>query len=110
MLRSIEEIKKIMEGCLSRTRMVAETDKNRTRRNARLDSLQLMKIDMTATLNHLAQLDDPTTDPFAGERFRLVNRESGAGDQTPPPAAPDAQPGSDEFSDDEFRNAARQGL
>lgn len=25
-------------------------------------------------------------DPFAGERFRLVNRESGAGDQTPPRA------------------------
>lgn len=24
-------------------------------------------------------------DPFAGERFRLVNRESGSGDQTPPP-------------------------
>lgn len=23
-------------------------------------------------------------DPFEGERFRLVNRESGAGDQTPP--------------------------
>ena len=23
-------------------------------------------------------------DPYAGERFRLVNRESGAGDQTPP--------------------------
>jgi len=23
-------------------------------------------------------------DPFQGERFRLVNRESGAGDQTPP--------------------------
>ena len=23
-------------------------------------------------------------DPFAGERFRLVNRSGGAGDQTPP--------------------------
>lgn len=23
-------------------------------------------------------------DPFSGERFRLVNRESGSGDQTPP--------------------------
>ena len=27
-------------------------------------------------------------DPFAGERFRLVNRESGAGDQTPPTFIP----------------------
>ena len=30
-----------------------------------------------------AETTNKLLDPFAGERFRLVNRESGSGDQTP---------------------------
>ena len=36
-------------------------------------------------LNAAAQeFDRIYPDPYAGQRFRLVNRESGSGDQTPP--------------------------